>query len=233
MPGIKQLLTKEEEKCAWAHAVIDALEMWSEQRYERFVQKRRPGKLDEKWFGWFIGSWSVARSIRKDCQSKVRKYLDTKLREALTRSNDASAIDTAARYIHARGWSKKENGNSSVPTSLVSKVGFFLCPNFIVPYDSLAIGAVRFFEGRKRKRALVGKYGEYHRSYESLLRERHHAIKQQLQKRWVLGLAAQLGCEKKWLRTGRFRRKLFDNYLVHVGRLLNSKRNARSLQSTG
>ena len=71
----KQLFTPQETRFL-ALALIQVLQMWSNERYGPFLLRSTPGKLTEEWFRWFVGSWNVARTIKDGRQGRVREYLD-------------------------------------------------------------------------------------------------------------------------------------------------------------
>ena len=123
-------LATDQEKRNLALAILQALRMWSDERYALFLLQTTPGKLTEEWFRWFVGAWNVARTIKDGRQGLVREYLDQGFRKALLWGREAEAVDAAAEHIQQREWSSKQrkDGKSSLPISLVSKVGFFLCP---------------------------------------------------------------------------------------------------------
>ena len=60
---------------------------------------------------------------------------------SLSEGGGAEAVDAAAAHIQKKGRSsqKRKNGQSSLPISLFSKVGFFLCPTRLVPLDRYAV----------------------------------------------------------------------------------------------
>ena len=55
-----------------ALALMQALQMWSNERYRPFLLRAKPGKLTEEWFRWFVGAWNVARTIKDGRQEFVR-----------------------------------------------------------------------------------------------------------------------------------------------------------------
>src|SRR5436190_18338889 len=126
--------TPDQEKRNLALAVIQVLRMWSDDRYALFLLQAQPGQLTEQWFRWFVGAWNVARTIKDGRQELVRKYLDRDFREKILAGGGAEAVDFAAAHIQKKGWSsqRRKNGQNSLPISLVSKIGFFLCPKTLV-----------------------------------------------------------------------------------------------------
>src|SRR5262249_53066610 len=120
-----------------ALALVQTLQMWSNERYGPFLLQAKPGELTEEWFRWFVGAWNVARTIKNGRQGLVREYLDRDFRKELLKGGGAETVDAAATHIQRMGWSsqKRKNGQGSLPISLVSKIGFFLCPTRLVPLD--------------------------------------------------------------------------------------------------
>jgi hypothetical protein len=107
----------------------------------RTLLQAKPRKLTEDWFRWFVAEWNVARTIKKGRQRVVREYLDRDFRKDLLDGGGAETVDAAAAHIQRKGWSsqKRKNGQGSLPISLVSKIGFFLCPTRLVPLDRYAV----------------------------------------------------------------------------------------------
>lgn len=203
-----------------ALAVLQVLRMWSNERYAPFLLEAKPGKLTEEWFRWFVGAWNVARTIKDGRQPLVRKYLDRDFRKALLEGDEAEAVDTAAEYIRQQGWSsnRRKNGESSLPISLVSKVGFFLRPTKIVPLDSYAM------KGLNNLRRVTGASrleGRPYREYLPAFNEQYALVEPQLTaaltEPWTVVLANKLGCPARALSTIAMRRKLFDDYLMYSG----------------
>jgi hypothetical protein len=76
-------------------AIVEAIELWTDERYKQFLQATQPGPLEEEWFGWFQAEWKVARTINRQSKESVRVYLDTKLKRELSLRDGASVIDEA------------------------------------------------------------------------------------------------------------------------------------------
>lgn len=203
-----------------ALAMMQVLQMWSNDRYGPFLLRSTPGKLTEDWFRWFVGSWNVARTIKDGRQGPVREYLDRDFREALLRGGGAEAVDAAAVHIQQSGWSstKRKDGQGSLPISLVSKVGFFLCPTRLVPLDRYAMQGLN---GHRRRDGAPRVKGRSYREYLEAFNEQYVRMEPQLaaalKEPWGIVLANKLGCPASALRTTAMRRKLFDDYLMHSG----------------
>ena len=215
----KHLSTSREQRDL-ALAVIQALRMWSNERYAPFLLQAKPGKLTEEWFRWFVGAWSVARTIKDGRQGLVREYLDRDFRKALLKGDEAESVDAAAQYIQQQGWSsnQRKDGQSSLSISLVSKVGFFLCPTKLVPRDSYAMkGLNNLCLANGAGRLKVRSYTEYLAAFNEQYARIEPQLAAALKEPWVIVLAKRLGCPAEALSTIAMRRKLFDDYLMHFG----------------
>jgi hypothetical protein len=204
-------------------AVVEAIELWSDQRYRHFLQTSQAGLLEEKWFSWFQVEWKIARTIKRQSKDRVRGYLDTEFRRSLSVRDDASVIDDAAKYIQSRRWSsqKQKSGAASLPLSLVSKVGFLFTDGNIVPYDSFALSGLNALRGAKKdgggghlERAT---YSDYLRAFDNELKRFQAEIEGELLSLWAKGLADRLGCRPSMLESRKFQRKVFDNCLMRIG----------------
>lgn len=204
----------ETEERNLALAVVQAVQMWSNPRYEVFLIAAEPGELMADWFRWFVGSWGVARTIKNGQQVSVRKYLDGDFRKALLAGSGPDVVDTAAQHIQQQGWSAK----SSLPVSLVSKIAFFLSPAKFVPLDRYALQGLNLLRQRECARALKGRsYREYLQVFNEHYAKIEPRLALALKESWVAGLAERLGCPVSALKTTAMRRKLFDDYLMHTG----------------
>lgn len=215
----KHLAISQEERDL-ALAVLQSLRMWSNERYAPFLLQETPGKLTVEWFRWFVGAWNVARTIKDGKQGLVREYLERDFRKALLKSGEAETVDTAAEHIQQHGWSSNQgkNGRSSLPISLVSKVGFFLCPTKLVPRDRFAFKGLNNLRRINGALRLKGRsYSEYLEAFNVQFRAMEPQLIAALKEPWVIVLANKLGCPAKALSTIAMRRKLFDDYLMHSG----------------
>jgi hypothetical protein len=197
--------------------------MWSNERYRHFLLHAKPGRLTEEWFRWFTGAWNVARTIKDGKQRLVREYLDLDFRKELLEGGGAEVVDAAAEYIQKQGWSsqKRKNGHGSLPISLVSKVGFFLCPNKLVPLDRYALHGLNGLRRAADARVLNGKsYHIYLEAFNEEYARIEPLLAATLAEPWAITLAQNLGCPSSVLPTIAMRRKLFDDYLMHSGNYL-------------
>jgi hypothetical protein len=208
-------------------AVIAALQMWSDKMYEGFLHKPDPSALTEDWFRWFMGEWKVARTIKRQSKDPVRLYFDRNLREALRRGGRGAAVDSAAAEIRRRKWSAQssKDGQGSLPISIVSKIGFFLCPGELIPMDRFAAQGLNRIRRSDGERALRGRsYQEYLASFNEKFEKMSTQMDTVMNQPWVSSLAKNLGCPGSALETRAIRRKVFDNYLMHLGDYLERQR---------
>lgn len=206
-----------------ALAVLAAIKLCSTSRYSRFLVQRNPGDLDAPWFKAFVADWAVARTIRSGCLDEVRTYLDVEFRAALKSGDPGEAVDRAAEHLQRKGWSlqNRKDGGARLPISLVSKIGFLLDPDRIVPFDSFAREGLKRLQGRERnggQGTVQGKkYTRYLATFEASYVEFRQIIDEESTRSWVRSLAQRIGFESDWLVSPRFRRKVFDNFLMQLG----------------
>jgi hypothetical protein len=194
--------------------------MWSNNRYAPFLCQRTPPPLAEDWFRWFVGEWKVARTIKDGQQGNVRDYLDKKFRQDLKNGGGAEAVDAAAAHIQQRGWSSqiRKDGQSSLPISLVSKIGFFFCPSKLVPLDRYALlGLNRLRCDSSKPKIAQNPYAEYLSAFNEQFAFMDSRLTAVLKEPWVNTLACKLGCPIGALNSIALRRKLFDDFLMHLG----------------
>ena len=202
-----------------ALAVVQVLQMWSNERYERFLLHPKPGALTEEWFEQFVGTWNVARTIKDGKQTLVRKYLDRNLRKKILEGGGARACDAAAAHIQQQGWSskKRKNGVGSLPISLVSKIGFFFSPRRLVPMDRYAVRGLNGLRDKSAPRLRGRVYREFLEAFDEQYARMEPTLAAALEEHWAIALAEKLACPASALSTIAMRRKLFDNYLMHSG----------------
>jgi hypothetical protein len=194
--------------------------MWSSRHYKPFLDGTNAVNLDAKWFKWFMGEWNVARTIKREKKESVRLYLDKNFRAALHSVNVETAVDDAAQHIQSKSWSarKSSSGQSSLPISLVSKVGFFLRPDVLVPIDRYArkgLNKLRRDVGDRQLKS--GCYREYLTGFNEAYRSVQPELVAAMEEPWVIALANKLNCPTAALKTTAMFRKVLDNYLMHRG----------------
>ncbi len=204
-------------------AIHQAVRMWSAPEYERFLHRKKPGKLNEdedkfnwNWFKWFVRDWSVARNIKKERREDVRVCLDTNFRDLLA-SEDIKGVvvDKMAKKIRVNGWCSKKSENGNGPLSLVSKIGFFFKPNILIPYDSFGRDGLKKLGVPRNE---TKSYAGYLKAFDRKFKLHKKEIKNALKEPWVKALARKYRCPVKCLKLPSIRRKVFDNYLVALGR---------------
>jgi hypothetical protein len=204
-----------------ARAILWTLDMWSDPRYSRFLGQITPGLLDKEWFNWFVGAWRVARTIKQKKRDSVRQYLDGELRQQLAQGRGARAIDDAAQFIQLERWSAQElkNGGASLPLSLVSKIGFMFCPDTLIPYDRFAWGGLNRLRREAKKPQIRSRiYCSYLAAFNEMFAPRQKQIRQALSEHWVTVLARKLNCFVAGTTSPAMERKVFDNFLMQLGR---------------
>ena len=214
-----------------ALAIVLALQMWSHDRYQRFLCGRN-SDLDAEWFQWFVGEWKVARTIQKGKLDEVRRYLDQDFRRAATKDASGMAIDVASSHIKASEWSAKLGKKKvpNLPISLVSKVGFFLRPSDFVPFDGFSlIGLNRIYRTIGTPKLKAPTYPQYLSAFNEQFATIAAQISASLNESWVSALAAKLGCPDGALKTGSLLRKVFDHYLMYSGGYLSNQPKQSSL----
>jgi hypothetical protein len=195
-----------------ALALIQVVQMWSNRRYQTFLNRTEDGELTDAWFSWFVGAWNVARNIKDGRKSAVREYLGSDFRQAASDDDYGECVDVAARFIQRQGWSSR----GCLPVSLVSKVGFFLRPDRFIPLDRFSVKGLNVLHTTGGSRML--KRNSY-KAYLSAFDEQYTRLEPQLiaalREPWVITMADQLGCPRAALSSIAMRRKLFDDYLMH------------------
>ncbi|HEY5909656.1 MAG TPA: hypothetical protein VJA21_03525 [Verrucomicrobiae bacterium] len=197
-----------------ALALIQVVQMWSNPRYQLFLNCAQPGELTDDWFSWFVGAWNVARNTKDGRKTEVRKYLDCEFRQALSVEDPAECVDDTALHIQRQGWTSR----GCFPVSLVSKVGFFLRPDRLVPLDRFSTQGLNLLRavngGGKLKRK---SYKAYLNAFDEEYAYWERQLEQGLSEPWVVEMADRLGCPRVALSSVAMRRKVFDDYPMHTG----------------
>jgi len=180
--------------------------------------------MDEDWFESLTRQWRVARTIKDGVQDKVRGYLDSNFKKSLMAKCVPETIDEAAEHLRVMSWSsgKRKDGSASLPLSLVSKIGFFIRPDVLVPLDSYAKAGLNALRGKKKDgflgRCTFDRYVEYFNEFEVVYGLSEQVIADFVQEKWVAQLNKKLGGEPATLQWIGFRRKILDNLLLGRGR---------------
>ena len=180
-----------------------------------FLNQAPAANLTVEWFGWFVGLWKVARNIKDAHHGQVRNHLDCEFRQALSVEDSADCVDAAARYFQRQGWTSR----GCFPVSLVSKAGFFLRPDRLVPMDRFSVQGLNLLRAARGRRKLKR---EFYKAYlEAFDQEYVHSegqLKLALKQPWVVAMADRTELSpRNALGSVGMRRKLFDDYLMHVG----------------
>lgn len=209
-----------------ATSVVEAIQLWTNPLYTDFLlQDARDSKIGEDWFSRFTKEWRVRRTIDSNRQSELLEYINSEdFRNNICGSEPGHAVDVAADYIQTQGWSamNKKRGARVKPTSLVSKVAFFIRPKELPPMDSLSKLGLNRTRGTKKAN------GEGHQDFKSYARylaefdlkyTRYQVmLRDTSQAPWAEPLTTALGGELTLLQSEPFLRKAFDNMLMRIGR---------------
>jgi len=206
-------------------AALRAMEMFSDGRYAGFLQESEAGSVEKDWFDWFLGAWSIARTLSKQTQKRraVRKYINSRFRAAILRARTGTPVDNASMFSSEKCWGAKklQNGRTSSTVSLFSKVAFFFRPDVFIPYDTTALeGLTKLVETKRKgvRHALNARvYGEYLSLFDQEYRRARRELTTFLSKPWVKDVAKRLGLPQQFLLLPRFQRKVFDNLLMQLG----------------
>jgi hypothetical protein len=143
------------------------------------------------------------------------QLLNTELPGIRSSRDPGSLVEETAEKLKNEELSSRRG----CPISLVSKVGWFLAPETLIPRDGFAVEGL---DGRRRKQGLPGVVGKQYRDYlgafDEEFRREKDVISKECTRAWVHGLARRLGVSSKELKTAGFARKVFDNILMREGR---------------
>lgn len=176
--------------------------------------------LSSDWFKKFMNDWSVARTIKKSGKEPTRKYLYRHFAPGLWKNGSKSRrVDKAARHIAKQGWSAR----GRKPTSLVSKVGYFYRPESIVPMDRLARAGLKELvksegEGFHTEIRPSMSYEKYEECFGKMFKKYRVEIAAACTKSWAREFLWEIGRSDSCLSSNAFRKKVFDNYLMLLGR---------------
>lgn len=207
-------------------AIAETISLWADDRYQDYLIGHGRQKLDEDWFEWFIGEWRVARTVRQGRKPEVCSYFNKYLPRMLKGrgADKGAAVDCAAVYLRDSKLATR-NGNSGGyrrPTSLVSKVAFLYSPGWYPPMDKYSKKGLNALRGTKRKGGVghlgFASYAEYLSCFEIHYRAHQKSIVEALAERWVTTYWRKLGVNESVRCTEKFRRKVFDNVLMQIGR---------------
>jgi hypothetical protein len=111
-----------------ANAITQAILTVSENQ----EQYRNPA-IGERWFNRFIREWGVARTLSGDSGKRTRtvQLLNTELPGIRSSRDPGSLVEETAEKLKNEELSSRRGR----PISLVSKVGWFLAPETLIPRD--------------------------------------------------------------------------------------------------
>ena len=204
--------------------VVEAIQLWSNDKYRRFLGRRRCKKLEEQWFIWFLGEWNIARTVKQDKKTKVLRFLNHEFGEILANYDCGEAIDRAANIVRRRGLTAEvgQNKIAGLPISMISKVAFLFYPAKYPPYDRLGKIGLNKLRGTKldggRGQSTFSSYKEYLDDFNRYFKQCNGRIQTELEESWPHELAEKIGVSGGCLGTRAFRRKVFDNVLMSIGR---------------
>jgi len=192
-----------------ALSVVDALRIWTDDRYRRCLPTKRA--FDATWFDDFLRTWGVARTVRKEKQSRLLAYFNgRRFRDSITQDKDGTAITAAAKELASKGWTHRHR----IPLSLVSKIAFFLRPERYVPLDGFSLRGLRNLSGA---RLASRRYEHYLNAFNRVFDDNRVPIRTATTSDWATALAGEMGCRPTVLRSPAFRHKVLDNVLMRLG----------------
>jgi hypothetical protein len=161
-------------------------------------------------------------------QTELVKYLNSQdFRDTISGTEPGRAVDVAAEHIQAQGWSafNKKRDTHVKPTSLVSKVAFFIRPKALPPMDSLSKRGLNRTRGTKKAKGeghqKFDLYAEYLTEFNLKYGHYKAAVRVASEAPWVKPLTTALGGNTEILQTEAFTRKVFDSVLMRIGRRID------------
>jgi hypothetical protein len=101
---------------------------------------------------------------------------------------------------------------------LVSKIGFFLKPNTLVPYDAFSRRGLKTIRRKLGvSRSKIESYSDYLNEFNAEFKLARLEIRNGLTEPWVRALAKKLKCPIEVLKSEPMQRKVFDYYLMEIG----------------
>ncbi len=136
-----------------SRAIIDALILFSDKQfYEYLINEGGDNSIEEKWFDWFIKEWRVARTINSNKKSEFLYYIHSGDFNSLIDKDFETSVDFVANTMKKNKWSAYNEDKKYYvkPTSLVSKIGFILFPEIIIPVDRYSKLGLNKVKGTKK-----------------------------------------------------------------------------------
>jgi hypothetical protein len=206
-----------------ATGIVQALSMWANPKYARYLHDGGDQVLSEVWFRWFAGSWGIARTIQDGQLPAVVEYFNDKYPTMLNADIAGQAIDKAAMELKKRGMSSNPGKKAapSLPLSMASKVAFLFKPQTYAPLDSYGRKGLNTLRGKKvdggKGHAKYDTYKTYLADFNYFLHQEKERIDSELQAKWVHALSKHLCVTQENIKSDAFRRKSFDNILMTIG----------------
>ena len=202
-------------------AILEALHLWMDEDFP--VPGRGKTRLEIQWFKRITQEWGVARLIRsveeterdKDKNKKaVLKLLNDRFIRNPERHLTPKGIDTLDNDLKKRNLTSlgnpDKNGKqeSKSCTSLVSKIAFFIAPEFFPPWDNYAKNGLKTRTGKS-----FGNYAAFLDAWNEQFEIEKIDIESACRKCDWAFIASNLEIPKKEMETTAFMRKVFDNVL--------------------
>lgn len=207
-----------------AAGIVEGILLWGNKRYCDFLGRRRCNTLDAKWFSWFLGEWNIARTIKKGKRSEVAEYLNEEFGDILANDKNGFAIDCAAIALRERGLTARVGKGrvAGLPISLVSKVAFLFNPTKYPPLDRFGKKGLNRLPGTKKSGgsgySTFSTYQEYYGEFNRHFRHFEPCIRNEINESWLQELAQKFDVAGDRISKKAFRRKVFDNILMNLGR---------------
>ncbi len=196
-------------------AILQAIVFWLEHRDELPFTRDR---IEEKWFNTFLVEWGVARTVKKGENGRVLRLLNKHLAEIRDSKNPGKLVDELAGELSKFGSvSRRGSTKRSRPTSLVSKVAYFLRPEDLSPLDGTALKGLKCWR-KGKPHTTVSSYETFLEAFNKEFKSIASDIAMECGRPWTRALGERLRLESV-LDTRMFHRKVFDNMLmIHGGR---------------
>lgn len=207
-----------------ATGIVEALSLWGNETYRNYLGRRRCNTLDKEWFSTFLGEWKIARTIRDKKQPKVLDYLNEEFGIILSNDKSGAAIDCAAIILRDRGLTAKVGKKrvAGLPISLISKVAFLFSPTKYPPLDRFGKKGLNRLRGTNKSggsgHLQFAMYQEYYGEFGKYFRIFEPCIRNEINQDWAQELAGKFDVAGDRINKKAFRRKVFDNVLMNIGR---------------
>ena len=168
-------------------------------------------------FDNFLRVWRLARTVAEGKRAELLRRLNDGDLRKLRSGNVESVESIAKRYRDAGLTPRPKNHKARTPRSLISKVGFLVNPQKLVPYDRFARVGLNKRRGRKREGGL-GQLEIGYKTYIDCFNECFAALRPQIAGEcrlpWACELARRLKILRKWRTSEALYRKILDEVLM-------------------